>query len=510
MHMLVKAVSGVIKYVMNRPWMGICSICIAVFLGLAFLNATARAENQIVYATNVPGNPPPGATPNKRYLLITSENDVLIDDGVVFRAWTFNGTVPGPLILLEEGDVVEIEVKNEGKYTHGASIHAANTQTSLFVGSIPPGESRKLIFKADFPGVYMYHCAPGGHGILTHTLAGMYGMIVVEPKRMKYKLEEQLGKEPDIKVFLVQHEVYANGKDFTDGRPIYVMFNGRVFRYLTDPIKARPGDYVRFYFLNVGPNLVSSFHAVGGIWEYVYHGGNPNNIEEGLQTVTVGPTDSYVIEWRVPSEGNFLLVTHAFGIQTLKGAAGYLSSKVDNERVSVVLPNGPIPPPQIQSAKRVIAPFEPTPEERETPTTFYPGDTVVVRIVGNSFYPKVARVPTGSKIVWVNEDVLSIGSGEITGQHNVAAVSGPETFTSEILKNAEKFAFTPTKEGTYDYICGIHPYMKGEIVVYRAAALGGAGPTIDLTAILAFIIGIGVIIMALDLGRRSRTNQETR
>ncbi len=490
-------------YAMEGSWTRFCSVCTVLLLSLAILAAAAYAQQQIVYA-DVPGNPPPGATPNKRFLLITSENDVLIDDGVVFRAWTFNGTVPGPLILVEEGDVVEIEIKNEGKYTHGASIHAANTQTSLFVGSIPPGESRKLVFKADFPGVYMYHCAPGGHGILTHTLAGMYGMIVVEPKTVKYRLEERLGKEPDIKVFLVQHEVYANGKDFTDGKPIYVLFNGRVFRYLTEPIKARPGDYVRFYFLNVGPNLVASFHAVGGIWEYVYHGGNPNNVEEGLQTVTVGPTDSYVVEWRVPSEGNFLLVTHAFGTQTLKGAAGYLSAKVDNVRDSLILPQGPQPPSQIQGAKRVVAPFEPTGEDLGTPVIFYPGQTIVVRIVGNSFYPKVARVPVGSEVVWVNEDVLSIGSGEVTGQHNVATVSGPETFASDLLKNADRFTYTFSKEGEYNYICGIHPYMKGSIVVYKAAAIAGAGPTVDLTALLAFLIGLGVVVSVLSLGRGGR------
>lgn len=473
----------------------------SILILYAFIINTAAATPTIVYA-DVPGNPPPGAEPNKRFLLITDETDVLIDDGVVFKAWTFNGTVPGPLIYVEEGDVVEITIKNEGKYTHGASIHAANTQTSMFVGSVAPGEAKSVLFKADFPGIYMYHCAPGGHGILTHTMAGMYGMIVVEPKSVKYMLEEELGREPDLKVFLVQHEIYLNGKDFVDGKPVYVLFNGRVFRYLTDPIRALPGDYVRFYFLNVGPNLVSSFHAVGGIWEYVYHGGNPRNVERGLQTVVVGPTDSYVIEWRVPAEGNFLLVTHAFGTQTLKGAAGYISSKVDQERSSIVLPNGP-PPTEARLVKRVIAPFEPTQEERGEAQTFYPGTTVVIRIIGNSFYPKAAKIPVGSKVTWVNEDVLSIGSGEVTGQHNVAAVSGPETFASELLKNAESYTISLAKEGNYSYICGIHPYMKGELVVYRASMFGGGGgASVDLTALLAFLIGIGVIISAAAIQSR--------
>jgi len=464
------------------------------------LSLLADAVAAIVYA-DVPGNPPVGGAPNKKFLLVARENDVLIDDGVVFRAWTFNGTVPGPLIYIEEGDVVEIIVKNEGKYTHGASIHAANTQTSLFVGSVPPGENRSLIFKADFPGVYMYHCAPGGHGILTHTMAGMYGMIVVEPKKTKYRLEDELGRGPDIRVFLIQHEIYFNGRDFVDGRPAYVVFNGRVFGYLTDTIKARPGDYVRFYFLNVGPNLVSSLHVVGGIWEYVYHGGNPSNVEVGLQTVITGPTDSYVIEWRVPAEGNFLLVSHAFGQEALKGAAGYISSKIDNEPTHLVLPNGPSYR-EPQKVKRVISPFEPTAEDREDPRIFYPGSPVVIKIVGNSFYPKVAAIPLGTGVRWVNEDVLGIGAGEVTGQHNIAVVSGPEAFSSWLLKNAESYTYTFNKEGNYTYICGVHPYMRGELIVYRPSAFGATRPVVDLTALLSFLIGLGVVLFIVRGGRR--------
>ncbi|MCS7143236.1 MAG: multicopper oxidase domain-containing protein [Aigarchaeota archaeon] len=476
---------------------------IIAFLSLLLMNSV-WASGDLIYA-DVPGNPPRGAVPNKKFLLIAGETDVYIDDEILYKAWTFNGTVPGPLIYVEEGDLVEITIKNNGKYTHGASIHAANTQTSIFVGNVPPGQSKSLVFKADFPGVYMYHCAPGGHGILTHTMAGMYGMIVVEPKKAKYKLQEELGKAPDLLVFLIQHEIYQNGQDFVDGTPTYVLFNGKVFRYLTDPIKARPGDYVRFYFLNVGPNSVSSFHAVGGIWEYVYHGGNPYNIERGLQTVTVGPTDSYVIEWRVPSEGNFLLVTHAFGTQTLKGAAGYLSSDAKNERTSIILPSGPLAK-QPQSVKRVIAPFEPTDEDRTGMVVYPPGSPILIRIIGNTYYPKIAKVPLGSQVRWVNEDVLSIGSGEVTGQHNIAIVSGPSVFASELLKNAESFTYVFNREGEYKYICGIHPYMKGEVIVYTPSVVGG-GASFDITSFLAFVVGLAVLLSYLVLGFRQRSSK---
>jgi len=96
------------------------------------------------YAPGVPGNPPPDAKPNKSFLLMAEEKEVVIDDGVVFKAFTFNATVPGPLIVVEEGDVVEIVVVNKGQYTHGLSFHAANTQTSKFVGNIAPGEEKRL------------------------------------------------------------------------------------------------------------------------------------------------------------------------------------------------------------------------------------------------------------------------------------------------------------------------------------------------------------------------------
>ncbi|MEM4288539.1 MAG: multicopper oxidase domain-containing protein, partial [Candidatus Caldarchaeum sp.] len=441
--------------------------------------AIVAPSSAFEYAAGVPGNPPPNVKPDKSFLLITEEADVVIDDGIVFRAFVFNKTSPGPLIVANEGDVVEIIVKNQGQYTHGLSIHAANTQTSKFVGNIAPGSEGRLVFKADFPGVYMYHCAPGGHGILTHTLAGMYGMIVVEPNKGSYLLERQLGKEPDIRIYLIQHEVYLNGRDFFDGKPVYVMFNGQVFRYVNNPIIARPGDYVRFYFLNVGPSLTSSFHAVGGIWEYVYKGGNPSNVEVGLQTVTVGPTDSYVIEWRVPAEGNFLIVSHAFGTQAIKGAVGLIASSVNATALPVVKPDGPsFPLPD--KVKRVIAPFEPTSQDEAH--TYLPGEKAVIQIVGNSYYPKIARVPVGSTVMWVNEDVLSIGSGEITGQHNIAAVKGPVSFASPLLKNAEKFSFKIEKEGEYQYVCGIHPYMKGVLIAYQAAGIsagGGIGFTVD-------------------------------
>ncbi len=304
----------------------------------------------------------------KKLLLVAKKADLVIQEGVVFKALTFNGTVPSPMLVVQEGDAVEITVRNEDTITHGLSVHAANAQTSLVVGNIAAGQTKVLTFKADFPGVFMYHCAPGGHGIMTHTMGGMFGMIVVEPKK-KYKLEERLGRSPDLKLYVIQHEVYANGRDFFDGKPLYVMFNGYNFRYVGEPIPARPGDYIRFYYLNVGPNLVSTFHVVGGVWEYVYYHGNPDNVMVGAQSVVSGPTDSWVVEWRVPEEGPFTLVSHAFGTQAIKGAIGIISSKRDAPRVVEVRGEGPTRPLP-DKPKRIVAPFEIGTADLDRPVRF--------------------------------------------------------------------------------------------------------------------------------------------
>ncbi len=403
----------------------------------------------------------------KRFELVAKSAKLLaVDEGVAFKAFTYNGTMPGPLLIAEEGDTVEITVHNEDSVTHGLSIHAANTQTSLVVGNLGPGQTKTLTFKADFPGVFMYHCAPGGHGIMTHTLGGMFGMIIVEPKSKKYRMEEQLGRVPDLRVYIIQHEVYANGRDFFDGKPLYVMFNGYNFRYVNEPIPARPGDYLRFYYLNVGPNLVSTFHAVGGVWNYIYYGGNPNNVMMGTQSAISGPTDSWVIDWQVPAEGPFTLVSHAFGTQAIKGAIGIINSKADAPRIAEVRSEGPSAPPPAE-LKRRVTPFEIGSSDLDKPVRFQSGERVQIEMIGNSFFPKVAEVPVGTEVTWINEEVFDLLDGERTGKHNAVVIQGPEGFSSPLLGHADQWSFKFTKPGEYEYICAIHPYMKGKIKVYE-------------------------------------------
>lgn len=435
-----------------------------IFLGVLLVITGCTAQFSQVGDSKANETQTVNNEPIKRFILIAQRSTLTIDEGVVHKGFTYNGTLPGPLMLVNEGDNVEITVKNADSVTHGLSVHAANTQTSLKVANLSAGAVKTLNFKADVPGVYMYHCAPGGHGIMTHTMGGMFGMLVVEPKH-KYALEEELGHAPDIKVYLVQHETYANGRDFFDGHPLYVSFNGYNFRYVNQPIAARPGDYIRFYYVNVGPNLTATFHAVGGIWNYSYPQGNPANKQVGGQSILAGPSDSYVVDWQVPAAGPFTLVSHALGTQAAKGAVGIISAKEEVFRPNVVRSEGPnlalpIPP------KRVVDPFGIGTSDVDRTSHFHDGDPVLIQMVGNSFHPKIVEVPVNTEVGWVNEDVFDVLDGERSGKHSILTTTGAELFASPELLHADKFTHQFTRPGDYDYICPLHPYMKGKIKVY--------------------------------------------
>lgn len=438
---------------------------------------------------------PQDAPVDKSFTIRLYEGSVYLGNGVVYEGFLMNGTIPGPTIVVDEGDVVEMIFENTGTIPHGASIHSAYTQTSKYVGKIPAKGTQSVRFRVMTPGVYMYHCAPGGHAIPMHVLAGQYGMMVVRPKPGSYRLEKELGHPPDLELFLVQNELYASGKDAIDGRVSYAMFNGKLFRYVEEPIVVKPGDYVRINYLNVGPNLLSTFHIVGILWDYVYWQGNPDVILPGGQTVTAGPSDSFVIEFRMPpDEGAYTMLNHAVGA-TSRGAIGLLvvDASAELEPNRVILADGPsYSEAEMEAYKakatRVVAPFGIGTSPADRPVVYGPEvKEVHVSIIGNSFHPKVIQVAPGTKVVWTNEDVFTYMSGEYSGIHNVASTSAPEDsdgFVAPLLAHGESFSHVFEDEWEYDYICTPHPYMRGRVIVkqpeYTLAGVGGgAGVRLD-------------------------------
>lgn len=252
--------------------------------------------------------------------LHAEEVDQPIDNkGTMYRTWTFDGKVPGPVVRVTEGDTVEFTLINDkgNKNSHSMDFHAARLDVVKDFGSVKPGEEKHYTFTANYPGVFFYHC--GADPMIQHIARGMFGTIIVDPK------DPNAMPKADREYVLIQSELYPNPdakEDMMQNKWSNVMFNGGIFKYdpVHDPaatrwLQAKPGERVRIYFVNAGPNEFSSFHPIAGIWDRVYSSGNPKNVQTGLQSFVVGPGDAATFDLISPVEGANAIVTHS-----LKGA----------------------------------------------------------------------------------------------------------------------------------------------------------------------------------------------
>lgn len=260
--------------------------------------------------------------------LTAKEVDLPIDNkGTMYRSWTFDGQVPGPVLRVTEGDVVEFTLANDkaNKNSHSIDLHAARVDVLKEFESVKPGESKTFKFQTTFPGTFFYHC--GADPMIQHIARGMYGVIIVDPK------DASAMPKADREYVLVQSELYKNPDNQAEmmaNKWTNVMFNGGIFKYdpVHDPaatrmLQAKPGERVRIHFVNAGVNEFSSFHAIAGIWDRVYPSGNPKNVSVGMQTYTVGPGDAAAFDIISPIEGANALVSHSMR-QALSGAIAVL------------------------------------------------------------------------------------------------------------------------------------------------------------------------------------------
>jgi nitrite reductase (NO-forming) len=249
---------------------------------------------------------------------------IAIAPGVTYAAWTFGGTVPGPALHVRQGDTVDFTLVNGANIPHSMDFHAAEIAPSKYYTNVMPGDSLHYRFVARVPGAFMYHC--GTAPVAMHIANGMYGALVVDPATPRSKAKE---------LVLVQSEFYLNGKPDRDGNqgldwqkllgqaPDHIVFNGRAGQYASHPIEARPGELMRIYLVNAGPNRISSFHVVGGIFERVFEDGSQANPLIGVQTVNVPVGGGAIFEIRLREPGDYPFVTHAFADAT-KGGVGVL------------------------------------------------------------------------------------------------------------------------------------------------------------------------------------------
>ncbi|WP_372629982.1 multicopper oxidase domain-containing protein [Cohnella sp.] len=328
---------------MRKPWITLVSLAVAALLILPAcqrqdassktIHENAAAKTAVAPVASAAANrinQPPVEPIVKRNgsiveIEMTSQvTDIEISKGVVYNAWTFNGTAPGPVLRVKEGDTLKFTLKNlDPDIPHSMDFHAVHAAPSKKFINVLPDEQGTFEYPANSPGVFMYHC--GTAPVLQHIANGMYGVIIVEPEN-GYPSDAEIDRSYTI----VQSEWYAeNDMDaMLNAEPEYVVFNGNDYGLKEKPLLAKVGDTVRLYVNNVGPNEVSSFHVVGTILDRVYVDGHPDNLMHGLQTIMLPASGGAVVEFTVTEEGDYPIVTHQFN-HASKGAVAILRITAD-------------------------------------------------------------------------------------------------------------------------------------------------------------------------------------
>ncbi len=282
------------------------------FAGMAPKNAADLAKAHEPYPAELPPLTPGDVV---KVEMVLKDVAIEIAPGIEYAAWAFEGGAPGPIVHARQGQTIEMTLRNEGAIPHSIDFHAARIAPDLAFVDVFPGKSFTFRFKANDPGVFMYHC--GTRPVLMHIANGMYGAIVVEPATPL--------PPADKSYVLVASEWYlaSDGMDapaqfdLDKARaimPDWVTFNGYAGQYVTHPLTADPGDLVRFYVVDAGPSLTTAFHVVGTILDKAYVDGDmdPARARRNVQTVNVPAGGGAVFEVTIDQEGLYPFVSHSF------------------------------------------------------------------------------------------------------------------------------------------------------------------------------------------------------
>jgi len=429
--------------------------------GVVYLDTTQSLESQIsslqsqMSAASHPGSTQTVSTESStmgqmapsllEITLVAEPATITIASNVTYDAWTFNGTVPGPTIMVNQGDTINFTLIN--KFTdmaHSIDFHAAEVNWATDYATVPPNGSKTFTFTVNYPGVFMYHC--GAQPVLEHISNGMYGAIIVNPIA---PLPPATGGS----YVLVQSEFYLNSKPGTDGSfagnyskmlaatPDYVVFNGKAFQYQKAPLQVLPNQLVRLYILNVGPSHWSAFHVIGALMDTVYIDGDPSNVEHGMQTLSIPPSGGAIVDmyFRDPG-GKNPFVTHDFS-DAMKGAIGAFAVGSGNSTTTTSFSTPGTTTSSTSPASAVHVSIPAGAGTNTSSTGYSPGTITVVIGVNNT-------------VEWVNNDDVA---HTVTGANSV--------FDSGNMNPGDTFSFTFTSPGTYAYGCSYHPWMKGTVIV---------------------------------------------
>ena len=287
----------------------------------------------------------------KKILLIAGENILKISPdndfhpgGIYYNAMTFNGSIPGPAIEVNEGEIFQLTVRNDGELVHSIDFHGINGPTQALSGSIQPGMNKTIEIKAETSGLFVYHCDGDNlNGIWDHIASGMYGGFIVHSKK------EQPAKE----FFISFNEVYNNRdrgffegtnntvgtfdmNKFLNNDPDLILTNGMAYKYFpfmgsiakipinkdAETFNVKVGELVRWYIINAGPRDEITFNFAGGMINKVVSTDDTLANSSGaknLYEIIIPPGAGRILETIFPEEGVYVGNDHDIG-SLLKGA----------------------------------------------------------------------------------------------------------------------------------------------------------------------------------------------
>ena len=258
---------------------------------------------------------------------VTSGRLATGETGTVDAGIMSAGTAPGPAVRGKVGDTFTITLINEATTGHSLDFHAGALAPDGPMRTIAPGETLEYSFTATRSGIWLYHGSTMPMSL--HIANGMFGAVVIDPA----------GLDPvDRKYLLVQSEFYlgpqggiADSDKIAADTPDLVVFNGYANQYQEQPLRAKVGDRIRFWVLDAGPNLASSFHIAGGQFDTVYaegdsllrDGGSTGTGAGGSQTLGLAPAQGGFVELSFPEAGTYSFAMHAM-TDAEHGAAGHI------------------------------------------------------------------------------------------------------------------------------------------------------------------------------------------
>jgi FtsP/CotA-like multicopper oxidase with cupredoxin domain len=243
---------------------------------------------------------PPPALPHqpgrvRRYQLVAADREIEVAKGVTFPAWTYNGTVPGPVIRATVDDILEVEVLNAGSHPHTIHFHGIHPADMDGVFEIvQPGGRFTYRFPARPYGMQLYHCH--ATPLKKHIHKGLYGAFIIDPPTPR---------PPAREIVMVMNGYDTDG----DGENNFYSVNGRAFYHAKYPIRVKRSETLRIFLANLTEfDLINSFHLHGEFFRY-HRTGSTDHFEY-TDTVMLCQGERGIVEIDWHHAGRFMFHAH--------------------------------------------------------------------------------------------------------------------------------------------------------------------------------------------------------